>query len=104
MNINSYQEKAAGFAIYPMAHKLVYPALGLASEAGEVAGKVKKVLRDSRQCNLDEISSEIGDCLWYLAALCTDLGLDLDTVAAENIAKLASRKARGVLSGSGDRR
>jgi NTP pyrophosphatase (non-canonical NTP hydrolase) len=80
----------------------------LVSEAGEVAGKVKKVLRDDKGQFLpekrQEIAKEIGDVLWYIAALCTDLNVDMEAVAQGNLDKLNSRLARGVLGGSGDNR
>lgn len=86
---------------------LIYPALGL-SEVGELQGKVKKVIRDSGGKVTDEaratLAKELGDSLWYHAALATELGLDLGEVAAANLAKLADRKERGVLGGSGDNR
>lgn len=86
----------------------VYSTLGLASEAAEVAGKVKKVFRDDggvmRPERLEVIAEELGDVLWYVAQLATDLGLDLEKLAEQNLSKLASRKARGVIHGDGDRR
>lgn len=85
-------------------------------EAGEVADKVKKILRDT-ECRKDkygaiaipdekkkDIALEIGDVLWYCATLSADLGYSLDDIAQMNVEKLASRKARGVLGGSGDNR
>lgn len=108
MNFWKYQEEAANFAIYPMRSKIIYPALGLTSEAGEVAGKVKKVIRDRagewREPDITAVASEIGDCLWYLSSLASDLGLSLDEIAATNIQKLKDRQNRGVIQGSGDNR
>lgn len=108
MTINEYQEKALETAIYPKEYKVVYPALGMAGEAGEVADKVKKVIRDnngeiSKEKAL-EIAKEIGDVLWYCATLANDLGYDLNTIAQMNYDKLHSRQERGKLSGSGDNR
>lgn len=106
MNINTYQEEASKTAIYK--DKLIYPTLGLCGEAGEMANKVKKILRDNNGQISEEVKqnliAELGDVLWYVAAIATDLGADLNSVAAENIAKLNSRKERNVISGSGDNR
>jgi NTP pyrophosphatase (non-canonical NTP hydrolase) len=108
MDLNDYQKAARRTAIYAEEHRVIYPALGLASEAGEVAGKIKKVLRDQggdfAKAPLEAIKDELGDVLWYVAVLAADLGLALDEIAAENLAKLSSRKQRGRLSGGGDRR
>jgi NTP pyrophosphatase (non-canonical NTP hydrolase) len=108
MDLNDYQQAARRTAIYPEAHRVIYPALGLASEAGEVAGKIKKVLRDQAgdfaHAPLEAIKDELGDVLWYVAVLAGDLGLSLDDIAAANLAKLSSRQERGRLSGGGDRR
>lgn len=104
----NYQEKTRDTAVYPViVHPCVYPMLGLANEAGELAGKVKKAFRDGR--GFDEptkakIKAEAGDCLWYLARLCDELGISLRAVAESNIAKLKSRKERGTLKGDGDDR
>lgn len=105
-NLNNYQMQAREFAIYPEHMKVVYPALGLAGEAGEVVDKVKKIYRDDRTDArfLAEIAKEIGDVMWYCAALANDLGFDLQQVAEMNIYKLKSRKAAGKISGSGDDR
>ena len=86
---------------------LAYDGLGL-GEAGEVQGKIKKIIRDnggyiSAESKI-EIKKELGDCLWYIASMCDTLGLKMEDVAAENIEKLKSRKERGVLHGSGDNR
>lgn len=103
MTLSSYQKVAASTAIYPTQHAITYPALGLAGEAGEVANKVKKIIRDGK-LDKSALGAEIGDCLWYIAALCRDLNLDLGEVAKANLEKLQDRKARGTLKGSGDKR
>jgi NTP pyrophosphatase (non-canonical NTP hydrolase) len=103
MKMNEYQDAARATAIYSSEHDIVYPALGLAGEAGEVADKVKKVLRGDK-VDLETIAYELGDVLWYVAALAGDLGYDLDTIAKKNIEKLNSRKERGVTRGDGDNR
>ena len=86
----------------------VYPALGLSEEAGEVCGKFAKIIRDKdgelTDFDKQEISKELGDCLWMIAEICTILGLKLHEVMEQNIIKLESRKQRNVLSGSGDNR
>jgi len=108
MNFEDYQTQASKTAIYPDADVIIYPALGLLSESGEVAGKIKKVLRDKNGYfspdDRVEIAKEVGDTLWYIASLCTDLGIGMETVAQQNLDKLNSRMARGVLGGSGDNR
>lgn len=110
MTFEEYQNKAKKTAIYPAPGGLswVYPALGLANEAGEVSGKLKKVLRDDDGQLTDEaklaIKKELGDVLWYVAQVSTELGFDLEEVAGENIAKLADRQKRGKLKGKGDDR
>jgi NTP pyrophosphatase (non-canonical NTP hydrolase) len=103
VNFKEYQELAATTAIYPEEYRIVYPALGLAGESGEVAEKVKKYIRDG---NLDRdlLAKELGDVLWYVSALSRDLGIDLEDVASRNIEKLRSRAERGTLRGSGDSR
>jgi NTP pyrophosphatase (non-canonical NTP hydrolase) len=90
-------------AIYPKAQSIIYPALGLAGEAGEVAEKVKKWIRDGN-LDRDAIAKELGDVMWYIAAMATDLDLDLDRIADMNIQKLADREMRGKIRGSGDDR
>ena len=108
MNFKEYQEEAVKTAVYGAGHQIIYPALGLTNEAGEVAGKIKKVLRDSSSLfdveKRKEIGKEIGDVLWYMAALARDLGLSLEDIAQENLDKLRSRQERGVIQGSGDNR
>ena len=108
VDFNSYQRSAVTTAIYPDQHKITYPALGMAGEAGEVANKVKKLIRDGPDKRPDtwreDIASEIGDVLWYCAALANDLNLPLGMIAAQNLAKLQKRKDKGTLGGSGDTR
>lgn len=109
-SMDEYQERAFSTAIYPGAGEgnLVYPTLGLNGEAGEIAEKVKKVIRDTDGAVTPELretlKGEIGDCLWYVAVLSRELGLSLDEVAQGNLDKLASRRDRGRISGSGDDR
>ena len=103
MGLDDYQKLAAKTAIYKSTHSILYPALGLAGEAGEVANKVKKMLRDG-DFDRQAIAAEVGDVLWYVAALCRDLNIDLQDIAMGNLKKLYGRKARGTLTGSGDTR
>ena len=103
MGLNDYQKAASKTAIYKAEHSILYPALGLAGEAGEVANKVKKMLRDNT-FDRNEIAAEIGDVLWYIAALSRDLNIDMHDLAMNNLEKLYGRKARGTLKGSGDKR
>jgi len=109
MTFSEYQTRSRATAVYPDAgENLLYPTLGLCGEAGEVAEKVKKMLRDDGGVLSDErrdaLSAELGDVLWYAAQLATEAGLDLGAIADANIAKLASRQRRGALHGSGDDR
>ena len=106
MEFNDYQNQAKNTAIYPKDKAVVYPALGLAGEAAEVENKVKKVLRDGSEIKdvSKDIASEIGDCLWYISVLASDIGWDLESIAKLNIEKLTDRANRGKLSGSGDNR
>ena len=109
MNFAEYQKEALKTAVYPnRRNNIIYPVLGLNGEAGEIAEKVKKVLRDKNGIIDDEtgaaIKKELGDVLWYVAALCDELGLDMDDVAVSNIRKLKDRQVRDVLHGSGDDR
>lgn len=106
---NNYQEATAQTAKYPPSQALEYLSLGIASEAGEVAGKMKKWIRDgdskmTREEWVQAMSSEIGDVLWYAARLADELGLSLSQIAEDNMDKLLDRKARGVIGGSGDNR
>src|SRR3989338_5391100 len=109
MNFEEYQKKSRKTDKYPEAdNNFVYPTLGLAGESGEVAEKIKKVIRDKGGKIDDEtrelIKKELGDVLWYVAQLATELGLSLDDVASHNIEKLYSRLERDKLNGSGDNR
>lgn len=109
MTFEEYQEKSRVTAIYPDAGRnMVYPTLGLVSEAGEVASKLKKAIRDQQGVIDDErraaMEQELGDVLWYVSQIVSELNLNLETVAEKNIEKLYSRKDRGVLSGDGDNR
>ena len=103
IGFREYQQKAVSFAIYPATHKVLYPALGLCGETGEVAEKVKKQVRDG-VFNRHEVAKELGDVLWYLANLANDIGYNLDEVADINIEKITSRKDRDKIKGSGDNR
>ena len=109
MTAEFYEMKAGQTAIFPKHKALEYLALGLTSEAGEVAGKVKKLIRDGADMEGYElkkiaISSEIGDVLWYCAMMAKEVGVPLNEIMKENLKKLHSRKERGTLSGSGDDR
>lgn len=108
MELNEYQQQAVSTAIYGSGHAITYPSLGLVGEAGEVANKVKKVLRDQDgefSCeNRTEIAKELGDTLWYCAALARDLGYSLEEICQKNLDKLKSRQERGAIGGSGDNR
>jgi NTP pyrophosphatase (non-canonical NTP hydrolase) len=108
MKLNQYQDQAIQTAIYGIGSTIVYPTLGLAGEAGEVANKVKKVLRDNNGVFTDEVKKElkkeIGDCLWYIAALCRDIDCTMEEVATLNLDKLKSRMERNTIAGSGDNR
>lgn len=103
-DFKTYQIEARKTAAYAAEHKITYPALGLAGEAGELANKVKKLLRGDKGRDelLEGIKSEMGDVLWYLAALADDLDVALEDIAAENIEKLRSRQVRGAIKASGD--
>lgn len=120
LQLNEYQKKAHETASYPKGNivdlkggyenriNYIYPALGLSEEAGEVAGKYAKAVRDNAgvidEERKQEIVKELGDVLWFVAELCTTLDVSLSDVAQKNLDKLASRKERGVIHGSGDNR
>ena len=104
-----YQDVAESTAVYPdKGDNLYYPALGLAGEAGEVCEKIKKIMRDHKghftEDNVEEISKELGDVLWYVAMLAVEFNIALSSVAEDNLAKLQDRINRGVIKGSGDNR
>ena len=108
MTLDEYQYHALETAIYPKQYKVIYPALGITGEAGECSDKVKKVIRDNNGEFTDdrkrEIAKEIGDVLWYCAALAHDIGYTLNEVGEMNVEKLNSRKERNKINGSGDNR
>lgn len=109
MNFNDYQTKSRVTAKYPaIGHAVIYPALGLVNEAGEVAGKIKKIFRDKGgvvgEAEREALKAELGDVLWYIAQVCTELDLSLDEVAESNLTKLLDRQVRGKIQGDGDNR
>ena len=109
MNFNDYQTKSRKTAGYPaIGHPVIYPTLGLVNEAGEVAGKIKKVFRDKNGEINEEtrsaLKAELGDVLWYIAQVATELDLTLNEIAEYNIAKLMDRLERGKIRGDGDNR
>jgi NTP pyrophosphatase (non-canonical NTP hydrolase) len=109
MDFNEYQTQSRVTAQYPaIGHAIVYPTLGLVNEAGEFAGKIKKVFRDKggeiSAETREALQAELGDVLWYLAQTCTELGVSLDEVAESNLSKLLDRQARGKIQGDGDNR
>ena len=108
MTLNEYQEHALETAIYPAESRIIYPTLGLTGEAGYLADKGKKIIRDNHKEftpeKRAEIMKEIGDVLWYCATLSHDLGYTLDEVAQTNVDKLRSRMERSKITGSGDNR
>jgi NTP pyrophosphatase (non-canonical NTP hydrolase) len=105
MAFEEYQKFVNSTKVYPERYAITYPALGLSEEAGEVAGKVKKWLRgDTPNLDRDSVKKELGDVLWYVTSLATDLGFSLEEVAIANIVKIKMRKETGTLKGSGDNR
>ncbi len=109
MEMNHYQRESRETALYPdVGNNAIYPTLGLVGEAGEVADKVKKILRDKKgvfdKVTKDAIKFELGDVLWYISQLSSELGYELEDVATSNLKKLKSRKVRGKIQGSGDNR
>lgn len=108
MTLNEFQDKALSFAIFPEDCKVIYPTLGLCGESGEVAEKVKKIIRDNNgaftEQKKNEIALEVGDCLWYISVLANNLGYALEDIARMNYDKLESRRQRNKLHGNGDNR
>lgn len=109
LTFHEYEDRAKSTALYPdRGHNLYYPTLGLSGESGEVAEKIKKIYRDEKGTltpeRRAEIAKELGDVLWYVAALCHEIGVTMEDVARGNLIKLSSRKTRGVINGSGDER
>lgn len=112
MDLETFQtyqrESRKTWGVIQTDHPIVYPTLGLANEAGEVAGKIKKIFRDRNgqidAADREALKYELGDVLWYLTQICTELDLTLEEVAAANLEKLFSRLARGTIRGDGDRR
>ncbi len=110
LDFATYQDKAMTTAVYPGRGEgnFTYPALGLAGETGEICEKLKKAIRDEGGTisveRRDLLAKELGDVLWYIAALATELGLDMEQIAVGNLAKLAARRDAGKIHGSGDLR
>ncbi|MGC9031536.1 MAG: nucleoside triphosphate pyrophosphohydrolase family protein [Minisyncoccia bacterium] len=109
MDFKEYQKKSRKTAIYPNKGKnFIYPVLGLVGESGEVAEKIKKIIRDKKGIikkeDKEEIKKELGDVLWYISQIATELKISLEEVALTNLKKLFSRMKRNKLSGSGDNR
>ncbi len=108
MNFNEYQQKIRVTAQYPSNLRVIYPALGLGGESGEVLEKIKKIYRDKNGVfnkeDIDSISKELGDVLWYVQALCNDLGISMQDVAEQNVTKLLNRLSNGTIHGNGDDR
>lgn len=105
MEFIEYQNRARETAVYPPERGLEYVSLGLVGEAGEFANKVKKIVRgDYPPPTPGEIAAELGDVLWYVAMAATELGISLEEIAWDNVEKLAERKRREMLKGSGDNR
>jgi len=113
LSLNEYQQATKTTAIYPIVEHRgnplpVYPVLGLVGEAGEIAEKIKKIIRDKdgrpSESDLLLLKAELGDVLWYISQISSDLGYNLESVARDNLDKLRDRKDRGKLGGSGDTR
>ena len=106
VNWKAYQDFTNTTAIFPEEKALEYLGLGLASEGGEVAGVIKKAIRDNTYSLevRDKIKAELGDLCWYIAQICQHLNLDFEEVLETNVKKLSSRKERNQLTGDGDDR
>ena len=101
---SEYNDFVKSMKVYPEKHAIMYPALGLCGESGEIAEKVKKWLRGDKELDKQALLKELGDPMWYLTSLADDLGFTLQDVIDTNVEKLSSRKERGVLKGNGDDR
>jgi NTP pyrophosphatase (non-canonical NTP hydrolase) len=107
MDFNEYQEQALATATYPQDQAVVYNTLALSGEAGELANKVKKIMRGDKELTPDvveELMLELGDCLWYMANLADVVGWKLEDVAQLNLVKLSTRRKKGTIRGDGDHR
>jgi NTP pyrophosphatase (non-canonical NTP hydrolase) len=104
LSFSDYNAFVKSMKVFPEKYAIVYPALGMIGEAGEVSEKVKKWLRGDRELDKPELVKELGDVLWYITALADDLGYTLEDVVNMNVEKLSSRRDRGVVKGSGDNR
>ncbi len=106
MDFAEYQKNTKMTAVYPknLDGGVYYPALGLAGEVGELLNKIKKQARDGKALDREDIKAELGDVMWYVSQIAHEMDIDLDEIASYNIEKLRSRKERGVINGSGDRR
>lgn len=109
MEFNEYQKETRKTAIYPgLGNNFSFPTIGLAGETGEVAEKIKKIIRDKGgvvdEQSQREVKKELGDVLWYLAQLATELDINLEDVVACNLEKITSRKERNIVHGDGDNR
>ena len=102
-SLSEYQEFTKTTAIYPKQQAITYLGLGIASEAGEVAGKIKKMIRDGGYDAM-AVLDEVGDVFWYAVRLCDEMGFSAEECINRNWAKLKDRQERGKLSGSGDNR
>ena len=106
MDLNEYQREARKTAVYPPLMGLIYSVLGLSGEAGELANKLKKTIRDGSEGRptQSDIAAELGDVLWYVSAVADNLGFSLEEIATSNLTKLRLREENGTLKGSGDER
>ena len=104
MNMKEYGQSVEGFMITADNERMIENTLGLVGEAGEVAEKIKKCIRDNHEPNRTELVKELGDVLFYVTALANFIGSDLETVAKQNVTKLQDRKNRNRIQGSGDNR
>lgn len=101
---SEYEDFVESMRVFPAAHKIVYPALGLAGEAGEATEKVKKWLRGDRELDKEGLIKELGDVMYYITALANDIGYSLQDVIDTNVKKLTERKKNDKIKGNGDLR